>query len=1371
MKLTYLLFIFSILFNIGDSLEYKHRHHLHKRASKCTNSDEVSKNVFFGYRDGPKTDANKNLANKVFNTLKGYVNSYSKESFYNSQGNVAGFMWVGSMVQNKGFIDNILPIVYDEVNKFGIPSRLYIEYVDGDPMKGFGVILDTTNNADEVKKAAKLWSQGKSYNSYGGSKNYNGKSVCYLSYSNRKPIVNENGIGQCNFVKVESGKSVVDQTGVNGESLQGYNPGVDFTKLVPGQPICYSIGTAPAWEKPKTCTDATAITKNVFFGYKVGPKTDSNKALANKIFDIFKNFMKSDGKESFYNSQGNVAGFMWVGSMIQNKGFAENILPIIIDEVNKFGIPDKLYIEYVDGDPMKGFGIILDTTNNPNEVKKAGKLWSQGKSYNSYGGSKNYNNQNVCYLDYAKRKAIVNDNGVGECNYVKVESGKNIVDQTGVNAESLKGYNPNLDFSKLQAGQPVCYSIGNLPNLKPKKNSDGSCYSYQVKSGDTCASITASYYPLSINDLNNYNSKTYGWYGCNKLMKDQKICLSDGNPPKPTPDPKAECGPLAPGDLYNKECPLNACCSEFGFCGLTKDFCEKKNSDTNAPGTTGCFSNCGYGSVPSGQSGSFQRITYWLDAEGKMAMDPKNLLGGNYDKVHYAFVDIKSDLSIDDSKISKSSFLSISQKKIASFGGWDFSTSSSTYQIFRNGVKSDNRDKFAKNLVDFVNKYNLDGIDLDWEYPAEPDIPGIPSDDKNNGKNYLELIKNIKSKLPSGKTLSVALPASYWYLKGFPVKDMQNYVDYFVYMTYDMHGSWDYGKKDTSIDCHTNKKDVVDSIKMLNKAGVNFNKVYGGLANYGRSYKLKDNNCYSIGCPFAGPGNSRDMTNTKGVLSDSEIIDIDRSSSKNTRWNDGDSQCIFMKYDGDSVVSWTTNRNDMENYFKNSGFAGSVLWANNYFKHDQWEDDGYEDDEDELKDDVDEYVDIYDCKNKAGYDLNNYVYGCKYETAIKFIIKNGTNAVNIVNNILDDYDNYIKYYEALTTAHYDNVMQKYEKWFIEDKAYDKYFTEMNPKDIVITPLKKRYNKDVNITLELNFMENNNLTEVIKVTKPEKYLIQKFDNGTTNVEPIKITYLNKREIDKKCTTNNPARCPSYTYTYSNFVIKDENKDNAISDFEQKYNIKLTKDMFVQREKSKKFQIDGDTDTYVFLHTTILDAHKLYPNVLTNINKEYVQNINSLIEYADKNIGNEDPMYIYEVVESVLIFAQTAETAKMTYDEGKHISDEKKKMKKLLIINIILSIIGGLSLFFGPIGITVSVLTDLALLGADAGINGELDPETLSFALVGLFLPVFGEISKLSKFDVIFDLIKANKTKNFDNLNNFENIKNMRKFLGKIKSCST
>ena len=59
-------------------------------------------------------------------------------------------------------------------------------------------------------------------------------------------------------------------------------------------------------------------------------------------------------------------------------------------------------------------------------------------------------------------------------------------------------------------------------------------------------------------------------------------------------DAHAECGRYA--DPPGKTCPLNVCCSQFGFCGLTSDFCTKSSEKD-----TGCQSNCDQ--PQSGKSG------------------------------------------------------------------------------------------------------------------------------------------------------------------------------------------------------------------------------------------------------------------------------------------------------------------------------------------------------------------------------------------------------------------------------------------------------------------------------------------------------------------------------------------------------------------------------------------------------------------------------------------------------------------------------------------------------------------------------------------------------------------------------------------------
>lgn len=55
------------------------------------------------------------------------------------------------------------------------------------------------------------------------------------------------------------------------------------------------------------------------------------------------------------------------------------------------------------------------------------------------------------------------------------------------------------------------------------------------------------------------------------------------------------------------------------------------------------------------------------------------------------------------------------------------------------------------------------------------------------------------------KTVSIAAPASYWYLKAFPIDRIAAVIDYIIYMTYDLHGQWDYGNPNSFDSCDSGK--------------------------------------------------------------------------------------------------------------------------------------------------------------------------------------------------------------------------------------------------------------------------------------------------------------------------------------------------------------------------------------------------------------------------------------------------------------------------------------------------------------------------------------------------------------------------------------
>lgn len=181
------------------------------------------------------------------------------------------------------------------------------------------------------------------------------------------------------------------------------------------------------------------------------------------------------------------------------------------------------------------------------------------------------------------------------------------------------------------------------------------------------------------------------------------------------------------------QCPLNACCDIWGQCGTTSGFCVPGTPSTGAPGTatpgqSGCIPNCGTEIVKGKPPKEFKSIAYFEgfdDSRPCLRMSVSHVDRHRYTHLHFAFATLTPSFDVDISTIAPQfqDFVNLSGiKRIISFGGWKFSTSVNNYDVFREAVHQVNRATLVANLVAFLNKYNFDGIDIDWEYPGAPDI-------------------------------------------------------------------------------------------------------------------------------------------------------------------------------------------------------------------------------------------------------------------------------------------------------------------------------------------------------------------------------------------------------------------------------------------------------------------------------------------------------------------------------------------------------------------------------------------------------------------------------------------------------------------------
>lgn len=180
-----------------------------------------------------------------------------------------------------------------------------------------------------------------------------------------------------------------------------------------------------------------------------------------------------------------------------------------------------------------------------------------------------------------------------------------------------------------------------------------------------------------------------------------------------------------------------------------------------------------------------------------------------------------------------------------------------------------NRKAFISSLVSFLDKYGFDGVDLDWEYPGTPERGGMLSDTQN----YVLLVSEMRESFATKYGISLTLAPDYWYLRGFDAKGMEPYVDFFGFMAYDLHGSWDADVKTLGsiVRGQSDVHEIFNDTLPLWFDALTPDKINFGMALYGRGYTLADAKCATIGCPFTGPSLPGPCTNFEGVLSLIEI--------------------------------------------------------------------------------------------------------------------------------------------------------------------------------------------------------------------------------------------------------------------------------------------------------------------------------------------------------------------------------------------------------------------------------------------------------------------------------------------------------------------
>ncbi|KAJ7728778.1 glycoside hydrolase family 18 protein [Mycena metata] len=241
----------------------------------------------------------------------------------------------------------------------------------------------------------------------------------------------------------------------------------------------------------------------------------------------------------------------------------------------------------------------------------------------------------------------------------------------------------------------------------------------------------------------------------------------------------------------------------------------------------------------------------WYPGWLATSFPPSSISWDKYNVMTFAFATTTPDpsmIALDDISMGAlPTFVSAAQDAsvpaLLSIGGWTGS------QYYSSAVGSPaNRTAFINAILALVSKYNLDGIDFDWEYPGSSAGLSCNVVNPDDSANFLSMLQELRTSGGENLTLTAAVGiAPFLGADSTPMTDVSQFavvLDRIAIMAYDVWGSWsstvgpNAPLNDTCAPLADQAGSAVSAVNAWTAAQFPANQITLGLASYGHSFSV-----------------------------------------------------------------------------------------------------------------------------------------------------------------------------------------------------------------------------------------------------------------------------------------------------------------------------------------------------------------------------------------------------------------------------------------------------------------------------------------------------------------------------------------------------